>query len=81
MTRHHDNDNTPQRLLTKTQAAHYCGMSVATFGGVCTVRPIALGEGARMHRYDVRDIDNWIDSFKAGGGKPKSLFEELMEKL
>lgn len=75
------NDNVPQRLLTKSQAAQYCGLSIATFGGVCPVRPIALGEGARMHRYDVQDIDKWIDGFKSGGGAPRSKFEELMEKL
>lgn len=56
----------PNRLLTKSQAAQYCGLSVQTFGVTCPVRPIALGEGVRMHRYDVRDIDKWIDSFKAG---------------
>ncbi|WP_322883266.1 hypothetical protein U8C37_09985 [Sinorhizobium medicae] len=69
------------RLLTKTQAASYCGLSPATFGGVCPVKPIALGEGVRMHRYDVRDIDNWIDSFKTGGAVPPSKFEELINKL
>lgn len=81
MTRVADNDNFPHRLLTKSQAAQYCGLAVSTFGGVCPVRPIALGDGARMHRYDVRDIDKWIDSFKAGGGAPRSKFEELMDKL
>ncbi len=69
------------RLLTKSQAAQYCGLCVSTFSGVCPVTPIALGEGPRMHRYDVRDIDKWIDSFKAGGGAPKSVLEQLMEKL
>jgi hypothetical protein len=52
------------RLLTKAQAATYCGLSAATFGSVCPVRPIALGAGVRMHRYDVREIDKWIDGFK-----------------
>ncbi|WP_457659537.1 helix-turn-helix transcriptional regulator [Sinorhizobium medicae] len=75
------NDNFPHRLLTKSQAAQYCGLSVATFGGICPVKPIALGDGVRMHRYDVRDIDRWIDGFKAGGAAPRSKFEELMEKL
>lgn len=69
------------RLLTKNQAANYCGLSVATFSGVCPVKPIALGEGVRMHRYDVRDIDKWIDGFKAGGAAPQSKFEELINKL
>lgn len=80
MTRSHDNDNHPPRLLTKSQAAYYCGMSLSTFGGVCPVRPIALGDGPRMHRYDVHDIDKWIDGFKAGGGKPKSVLEQILEK-
>lgn len=52
------------RLLTKSQAAHYCGLSAATFGGTCPVRPIALGHGVRMHRYDVFDLNKWIDSLK-----------------
>ncbi|MDX0311420.1 hypothetical protein GOC54_09855 [Sinorhizobium meliloti] len=67
------------RLLTKTQAASYCGLSVATFSGVCPVRPIAIGEGVRMHRYDVRDIDKWIDSFKAP--VQSSLATTLLDKL
>lgn len=67
------------RLLTKTQAARYCGLSPATFGGICPVKPIALGEGARMHRYDVRDIDRWIDGFKAP--VQSSLARTLLDKL
>lgn len=66
------------RLLTKTQAASYCGLSPATFGGVCPVKPIALGDGVRMHRYDVRDIDNWIDGFKAP--VQSSLARTLLER-
>lgn len=54
------------RLLTKSQAAAYCGLSPATFGTTCSVRPISLGDGVRMQRYDVRDIDTWIDGFKGG---------------
>lgn len=67
------------RLLTKSQAANYCGLSVATFSGICPVKPIALGEGVRMHRYDVRDIDKWIDGFKAS--IQSSLAMTLLEKL
>lgn len=53
-------------------------MSIGTFGNVCPVRPIALGEGVRIHRYDVRDTI--LDSFKASSGKPKSLLEEMFHK-
>lgn len=74
------NDNFAPRLLTKSQAAQYCGLSVATFGGTCPVRPISLGHGVRMERYDLRDIDKWIDSFKAGSGAPKSVLEQILEK-
>ncbi len=34
-----------------------------------------------MLRYDVRDIDKWIDGFKDGGSSPISKFDELMEML
>jgi hypothetical protein len=29
---------------------------------VCPVRPIALGPGKRLERYDVRALDAWIDN-------------------
>lgn len=70
----------PPRLLTKSQAAHYCGLAASTFGAVCPVVPIALGEGIRMHRYDVREVDKWIDSFKAGT-ESRSLADQLLDML
>ncbi len=69
------------RLLTKSQAATYCGLSVSTFGAVCPVRPIALGEGVRMHRYDVRDVDVWIESFKSGEPAGKSALRAALDRL
>lgn len=68
------------RLLTKSQAAAYCGLSASTFGSVCPVKPIAFGEGVRMHRYDVRDIDTWIDGLKQGGAENKSVLQQILEK-
>lgn len=65
------------RLLTKSQAAQYCGMAVGTFGDTCPVRPIALGHGVRMHRYDVCDLNKWIESLKED--KPaRTTFEAIM---
>lgn len=75
----HANDNNP-RLLTKTQAATYCGLSIPTFGSVCPVRPIALGVGVRMERYDVRDIDAWIDSLKPQSSN-LSMADALLDAL
>lgn len=53
------------RLLTKAQAAAYCGISVATFTTLCPVQPIALGKGKRLERFDVVALDNWIDRIGA----------------
>lgn len=80
MPRTHANDNNPLRLLTKSQAAHYCGLSVPTFGSVCPVRAIALGVGVRMERYDIRALDNWIDSLREDGTSLRTA-DALLEAL
>lgn len=74
------NDNIPLRLLTKAQAARYCGLSVPTFGSVCPVRAIALGVGVRMERYDVIELDSWIDGLR-NDGKPVRTADALLEAL
>lgn len=51
----------PPRLLTKRAAALYCGVSASVFSALCPVRPISLGKGRRLERYDVRSLDTWID--------------------
>ena len=55
------------RLLTRAQAASYCGLSVATFSALCPVRPIALGKDKRLERFDVVALDNWIDRISTAG--------------
>jgi hypothetical protein len=55
------------RLLTRTQAASYCGVSVATFRMLCPVRPIALGKSKRLQRFDVVALDQWIDEMSTDG--------------
>jgi hypothetical protein len=59
------NDNTPPRLLTKSQAAAYCGVSASTFRSICPVQAIALGAGIRLERYDIQALDQWIDRLSA----------------
>jgi hypothetical protein len=49
------------RLLTKEQAATYCGVSAATFSTVCPVTPIALNQSKKLRRYDLQLLDKWID--------------------
>ena len=51
-----------QRLLTRAQAAAYCGVSLGAFSTLCPVRPIALGADKRLARYDVVALNEWIDS-------------------
>lgn len=53
------------RLLTRHQAADYCSVSLPTFEACCPVRAISLGGSKRLDRYDVRDLDVWIDSLHA----------------
>ena len=74
------NDNFPPRLLTKSQAASYCGLSLPTFSSVCPVRPIALGVGVRMERYDLRELDGWIDGFR-NAGEPIRTADKLLDAL
>ena len=55
------------RLLTRQQAAAYCGISVPTFMLVCPISPVALGKGKRMERYDIRSVDAWLDKLDNDG--------------
>lgn len=59
--------DTPLRMLTRQQAATYCGVSVPTFMLVCPVSPVALGEGKRLERYDIRSLDAWLDKLGNNG--------------
>ncbi len=53
------------RLLSKAQAAKYCRLSKVVFLRICPVKPIDLGRGdPRLLRYDVCDLDAWIDDLK-----------------
>jgi hypothetical protein len=53
------------RLLTRADAAKYCRLSVTVFSRVCPVRPIELESGnQRLLRFDVQDLDKWIDDLK-----------------
>ena len=54
------------RLLTRQQAAAYCGVSVPTFSEICPTKAIALGTGKRLERFDRISLDRWISSLGAG---------------
>jgi hypothetical protein len=53
-----------KRMLTKNEAADHCGRSVKRFEIECPVQSVRFANGDR--RWDVRDLDAWIDSLKVG---------------
>jgi hypothetical protein len=54
----------PKRMLSLSEAAHHCGRSVSRFKIEYPVRPLRYSNGDR--RWDVQDLDAWINSLKAG---------------
>jgi hypothetical protein len=69
-----------QRLLTKAQAAAYCGVCQSTFDLVCPVRPITLGPGTKLRRLDVRAIDRWLDDLSGDGSVRNIDWLALLER-
>jgi hypothetical protein len=66
----------PKRMLTKPEAAHHCGRSVKRFEVECDVSPVKFPNGDS--RFDVRDLDKWIDGLKAG---KSSEADEIIARL
>jgi hypothetical protein len=54
----------PKRMMKKTEAAHYCGRSIKGFEAECPVSPVRFANG--QTRYDVNDLDAWLDQLKSG---------------
>jgi hypothetical protein len=55
----------PRRMLSKRESADYAGLTVKQFEAQCPVLPVEYPNGVKA--WDMRDLDNWIDSLKAGG--------------
>lgn len=53
-----------KRMLSATEAAHYCGLAVRHFKTLCPVPPVELG--GKHQLFDKRDLDQWIDGEKTG---------------
>jgi hypothetical protein len=51
-----------KRMLRRYEAAEHCGRSLKRFEAECPVTPIKFPNGDL--RYDVRDLDLWLDSLK-----------------
>lgn len=57
------------RLMSKPQAACYCGMSEKAFDTIIKVKPI-IDNGARIIRWDKKDLDEALDRLR--GSVPES---------
>ena len=66
------------RLLTCPQAAVYCGLSAAAFNACCPVPAVSLGADRRLLRYDLHQLDAWIDKM---GGKQFSGSKDWLAEL
>ncbi len=53
-----------KRMLSATEAASYCGLAAKHFKTICPVQPVNMG--GRFTLWDKRDLDQWIDTEKAG---------------
>lgn len=59
-----------QRLLSKPQAARYCGMSPAHFSKHVPVSPYDFGN---RKLYDKNRLDRWIDELTDSEPNPNNL--------
>jgi hypothetical protein len=68
------------RLLTRQQAAAYCGVSIPTFEGICPIKVIALGTGKRLERFDRVSLDGWINSLNVDAWRTSKDWLAELEK-
>ena len=64
------------RMISVKQAADYVGIPLKRFPRICTVDPVAMPES--QERYDIRDLDQWLDELKAGTADTDA---DILERL
>jgi len=64
-----------KRMLTLLEAAQHCGRSVKRFEIECPVAAVIFPNGDR--RYDVHDLDKWLDFIKNGDGDADAIVARL----
>ena len=73
---------TSRRLLTCKQAADYCGISASTFMRICDVRPVILSDyGSRLKRFDILDVNAWIEQRKIGNTNLQPSKDDVIDEL
>jgi hypothetical protein len=69
------------RLLTREQAAAYCQVSTEIFIARCPVRPVKMGETVRSHRWDIKELDRWLDSLSGEAPTIASNGQQWIDRL
>jgi hypothetical protein len=64
-----------KRMLAKREAAEHCGRSLRRFELECPVAPIKFPNGDL--RFDVRDLDKWLDNLKDGKEDSTEIISRL----
>jgi len=64
-----------KRMLTKREAAEHCGRPVKSFECECYVTPVKFANGDL--RWDVRDLDAWLDSLKTAINDADTIVRKL----
>jgi hypothetical protein len=65
----------PKRMLTAAEAAFHCGRPVKRFLAECPVQPVQFSNGD--HRYDVRELDRWLDALSDGPSDEDEIVDRL----
>ena len=64
-----------KRMLTKREASEHCGRPSRNFETECPVPPVKFSNGDL--RWDVRDLDAWLDSLKIRSDDTDSILDRL----
>ena len=64
-----------KRMLTKREAAEHCGRPLKSFERECPVAPVQFANGDL--RWDVRDLDAWLDSLKSSIDRDDAIVNRL----
>jgi hypothetical protein len=66
-----------KRMLARREAAEHCGRSLKRFEVECNVLPIKFPNGDL--RYDVHDLDKWLDKLKDSSEDSDAIIRRLAE--
>lgn len=66
-----------KRMMSASEAAHYCGLTVKHFKSLCPVQPVLIPP--KYKQYDRCDLDKWLDDLKSGSDS--LLQSQIVERL